>query len=332
MARYAARRLGSALLALIALLIGAALLAAWFGAGCADATCPGATGVTPVGWLDSALHLDFGTSADNQPVGAAVATALSASALLIVPAILITMLGGWGLGALSVARAMVTESGGMTERQDASRHAAARGGYLLLALLAICQSVPVFWLGGVLVAVCAVGLGWLPPGGIVGGQWPAFGTAAYGAALRAQPLPVLADLLSHMALPVLTLVLASIATDLRLVRAALPSALHAPWSRTARASGLAERRILARAARVAVPGIVGGSASGAPLFLSALVLVEYLFGWPGLGMLAYHAARTGDGATLAALLALFGAATIAVGFGADLLAAWADPRLREPRR
>lgn len=83
-----------------------------------------------------------------------------------------------------------------------------------------------------------------------------------------------------------------------------------------------------RAARAAFPAIVGGSAAGAPLAASALVLVEYLFGWPGVGLLAYRAARTGDSATLGALALLFGFVVIVIGLLADLLAAWADPRRR----
>jgi peptide/nickel transport system permease protein len=315
-AGYATRRLGAALLTFAALLIGASLLAAWLGNGCAAAACEGAGAITPVAWLDAALHLDFGTGADNQSVREAIATALPASALLVVPTILINMLCGWGIGALSSVR--VGRS--------------SRAGRLLLALLTVCQTVPIFWLGGLLVGICAVWLGWLPPGGIVGLQWPAFGTAAYGDALRAQPLPALTDLLSHMVLPVLTLALATMAVDMRLARAALPPALRARWSTTARASGLAERRIFARATRVAAPNVIAGSAAGAPLFLSALIVVEYLFGWPGVGMLAYHAARGGDGATLSALLVLFGTITIVVVLVADLLAAWADPRLRMERR
>lgn len=76
--------------------------------------------------------------------------------------------------------------------------------------------------------------------------------------------------------------------------------------------------------------MIGGSIGDLPVLASTLVLVEYLFGWPGLGLLAYHAAREGDAATLEALALLAGLAVIAAGLAADLAAAWADPRQRGP--
>jgi len=96
-----------------------------------------------------------------------------------------------------------------------------------------------------------------------------------------------------------------------------------------RAAGLSRPRLLRRAARPTLPVVAGGAAADLPLFAGALVLVEYLFGWPGLGLLAYHAARTGDVATLGALLLLFGFVVITAGLVADLVGAWADPRQRQ---
>jgi peptide/nickel transport system permease protein len=182
----------------------------------------------------------------------------------------------------------------------------------------------------VLVAVCSVWLGWLPPGGVAAPTLPAFGTPDYAAALGANPAAVLGDLLAHLLLPALTLALAGLATPLRLIAATLPAEARAPYGRVARAAGLRPRRLLWRAARPSLPALLAATASDLPLLAGALVLVEYLFGWPGLGLLAYHAARAGDAATLEALLLLCGAVAITVGLGADLLAAWADPRLREP--
>jgi peptide/nickel transport system permease protein len=80
-----------------------------------------------------------------------------------------------------------------------------------------------------------------------------------------------------------------------------------------------------------MPAVAGAVAAELPILIGALVLVEYLFGWPGLGLLAYHAARAGDWALLQALAALAGLASIGAGLVADLLAAWADPRLRGHR-
>lgn len=198
-----------------------------------------------------------------------------------------------------------------------------------LAVVAdVCQGVPVFWLGGVLVVVLSVGLGLFPPGGIADPALPAFGTASYLDLLRTRPALVLGDLLGHLAMPALTLVLAGLATRLRLVSAALPPELRAPYARVARATGLSGRRLAWRAARPALPVIVSGAVSNLTPLVGALVLVEYLFGWPGVGLLAYQAARSGDVATLGALTLLFGLVVIIAGLVGDLVAAWSDPRLR----
>lgn len=76
-----------------------------------------------------------------------------------------------------------------------------------------------------------MGLGLFPPGGIVDPALPAFGSAAYRALLRARPAIVLGDLLGHLVLPALTLALAGLATQLRLVATALPAELGAPYAR-----------------------------------------------------------------------------------------------------
>jgi len=192
----------------------------------------------------------------------------------------------------------------------------------------VCQGVPVFWLGGVLVVVLSVGLGLFPPGGIADPALPAFGTASYLDLLRARPALVLGDLLGRLALPALTLALAGLATRLRLVSTALPPELRAPYTRVARTAGLSRRRLAWRAARPALPVIMSGVVGNLAPLAGAVVLVEYLFGWPGLGLLAYHAARAGDTATLGTLLFLFGFIVIVAGLVGDSAAAWADPRLR----
>ncbi len=341
MLSYASRRLGQALLALLGLAVAVALLVTAGGHGDAAA------------WLTGAARLDFGRTVDGGPVTTAVAAALPATVLLVLASALIGLVAGWGGGLLLALAEDSTPRrhggaknkplsrgyGGADDTRDDRRPLSSlrisvspwrmflRG----LGLLAdIGQGTPTFWLGGVLVVLFSVGLGALPPGGIVDPALPAFGAPAYLDLWRAQPAVALGDLLGHLALPALTLTLAGLATRLRLVTAALPVELGAPHTRVARAAGLSRRRVLWRAARPALPVVVGGAAAGLAPLAGALVLVEYLFGWPGLGLLAYHAARAGDTATLGALLLLFGLVVVAAGLVADLVAAWADPQLRRP--
>lgn len=352
MIAYALHRLARAALTALGLAVLAALLAT-SGAQPCGAGGVGGVGAQPCAptawsWLGAAARLDFGRTVDGQSVADAIAAALPASVILVAAAVLTTLLVGWGGGALLAlaeqqARRRIVGAHGVRPwwtatrldeptmprgRQGARRAPLQYVMRLLAALVEVCQGVPVFWLGGLLAALFAVGLGWLPPGGIAAPDLPAFGTAAYLDALAADPAAILGDLLGHLILPAVALALAGLATDLRLVATALPAELRAPHMRVAAGLGLSRQRLFWRAARPAGAAIIGGSAAGAPLLAGALVLVEYLFGWPGLGLLAFHAARAGDSATLAALLLLFGLVIVALVSVADLLAAWADPRLR----
>ena len=310
---YAARRCGQALLTCAGLLLVAAFLAG---------------GGEAVDWPGSALRLDFGRTTDGGSVAAATAAALPASALLAGASLAITLLLGWGGGLLL----------GMARADGTPRHGPRRAtraiGAGLAAVAAMAQALPVFWMGALLIAGCSIGTGWLPPGGIASPDLPAFGTGAYRLLLESQPAIVIPDLLAHLALPALTLALVGIATGHHLIGAELPDELRSPHATVARATGMPRRRLLRRAARPVLPVALAGSAASLPSAISALVLVEYLFGWPGIGLLAYRAAREGDMATLAALLLLVGLLTIGIDLMADLLSAWADPRLRtrEPSR
>jgi peptide/nickel transport system permease protein len=243
--------------------------------------------------------------------------------VLAAPAALTILVLGWGAGlALALAESAPGERG-------PRRRLGVDTGRCLAAVAAVAQVLPIFWLGGLLVAAMSVGAGWLPPGGIADPTGPAFGTAAYRDALGGQPLTILGDLCRHLILPACTLALAGMATAPRLLRAVLPALVEAPHQRAARGAGLCGRRLAWRAVRPALATLLGAAAADAPLLASALVLVEYLYGWPGLGLLAYQATRAGDTRTMGAMLLLFGLTVTALSLLADLLAALADPRLRE---
>jgi len=332
---YVTRRCGQALLTFGLFAVALAILVTGGARG----------GGSALDWL-AAARLDFGRASDNSPVIVAITAAVPATALLVLAATLIGLVIGYGGGLLlTLADPALTPQPPLPNRgrggealpnavpsSDHGRGGWGVRGYVPVRVLAVafdvCQGVPVFWLGGVLVVVLSVGLGLFPPGGIADPALPAFGTASYLDLLRARPALVLGDLLGHLALPALTLALAGLATRLRLVSTALPPELRAPYTRVARATGLSRRRLAWRAARPALPVIMSGAAGNLAPLAGAVVLVEYLFGWPGLGLLAYHAARAGDTATLGALLFLFGFIVIVAGLVGDIAAAWADPRLR----
>lgn len=163
-------------------------------------------------------------------------------------------------------------------------------------------SLPPFWLALVLMLLFAVGLGWLPAGGMGG---PA-----------------------HMVLPVATLTLAGIAGYTRYVRAAMIEALRADHIRTARAKGLSETRVVWRhalpGALVPVVTIVGLEFGS--LFSGALI-TETMFAWQGMGKLIYDSIMGNDTNVALIALLLATAMTLLGNFLADLAYAGLDPRI-----
>ena len=131
-------------------------------------------------------------------------------------------------------------------------------------------SMPVFWLGIVLMVIFSLHLGWLP----ASGMWAPYG----GGDAR--------DLLAHLVLPALTLAAASVTIIARLTRSTMLEVLGQDYIRTARAKGLVERLVVARhGLRNALIPIVTVVGVQAGYLLGGAVLTETVFAWPGVGTL-----------------------------------------------
>lgn len=175
---------------------------------------------------------------------------------------------------------------------------------LASALALIGQSVPIFWLGLILVLVFAVHWRWLPAG--QGGGF------------------------SHLVLPAITLSLFPMAQIARLTRASLAEVLHEPYVVAARARGLTRGRIVMRhALRNASPPILTVTALQAGALLSGAVAVEYVFSWPGLGLLSIDAVGFRDFTLVQALVVVGALSFIVVNLATDLVHGLIDPRVRE---
>jgi peptide/nickel transport system permease protein len=180
----------------------------------------------------------------------------------------------------------------------------------LLAFASV--SLPVFWLGLMLIVVFAVRLGWLPAGGMetIGGGG-------------------LGDRLAHLVLPVATLALAGIGQFARHMRAAMLNEAGADYIRTARAKGCSPARVvlrhILRNALIPVTTIVALEVGG--LFSGALI-TETVFAWPGMGHLIYEAVIGNDFNLALSGLLLATAMTLAGSILADLAYAGLDPRTR----
>ncbi len=171
-------------------------------------------------------------------------------------------------------------------------------------------SVPPFWLAILLIILFAVTLGWLPAGGM-GGSGAGFG-----------------DKLRHMALPVLTLTLATVGGIIRYMRAAMIEALRQDYVRTARAKGVGTARlVLGHALRNAMIPVVTILALSFGTLFSGALITETMFGWLGMGKTIYDAIMGNDFNLAMVGLLLATLTTLIANVAADLIYAWLDPRI-----
>ena len=172
-----------------------------------------------------------------------------------------------------------------------------------LAMLGI--SVPVFVTGPLLILVFAMWLHWLPAGDWVGGSW------------------------RHLVLPALALSLPYTAYIARIVRAAASDALGQPYIRTARSKGLPLRTVLLRhAARPTLLPLVSFLGPALAGVLTGSIVIEQVFGLPGIGRLFVTGALNRDYTVVTGITVLYGALIIALNLLVDLCYAWLDPRIR----
>lgn len=177
-------------------------------------------------------------------------------------------------------------------------------GRLLAPLSMLGLAVPSFVVAPLLALVLALWAGWLPVAGWGGGD------------------------VRHLLLPVLTLALPHAAVVARLTRGACEEVLALPHVRTARAKGLPAGRILDRhvlpLALLPVLSFLGPAAAG---LVAGSVVVETLFGLPGLGRYFAQAALNRDYTLVLGVVVLLGAALLLFNLVVDLAYSWLDPRI-----
>jgi peptide/nickel transport system permease protein len=180
-------------------------------------------------------------------------------------------------------------------------------------------SLPTFWTGLILVFLLGV---WLHAFPIFGSQTP---NAVYSS-----PFMRYEDIASHLFLPTLTLVIVNIAQFVLIARASVIEVLAEDFMLTARAKGLARRRILWRhAVRNALLPIVTSTALLVGLVVSGAIEVETVFSWPGMGLLVYNSVLNRDYPVIEGAFLVFAIVVLLVNFASDLLYQALDPRVRE---
>jgi peptide/nickel transport system permease protein len=171
-------------------------------------------------------------------------------------------------------------------------------------------SVPSFWMGIVLVLLFSLTLGWLPPSGYT-------------------PMGVdFGDWLSHLILPAITAGIVSASIMTRFIRSAMLDVLHMNYIQTARAKGLSENVVINRhALRNALIGIVTIIGLQMTALASGVVVVEVVFGWPGLGRLALDAVLDRDYPLLQGAVLSIAVIVTLVNVLVDLMYVVLDPRI-----
>jgi peptide/nickel transport system permease protein len=249
-----------------------------------------------VHWFGLVARGDLGRSIwMKRPVLAEVLVHFKATLVLTGAALVLSTVGGLALGITS----------------------AIRPNSLLDRLSAVASlfgaSMPVFWLGIVLMVIFALWLGWLPASGMF---------APYGGG-------DLRDLLVHLALPAVTLAAASVTIIARLTRSTMLETLGQDYIRTARAKGVVERAVVLRHglknALIPIVTVVGVQAG---YLLGGAVLTETVFAWPGVGTLMIQGILARDFPLVQGCVLVVALSFVVINLAVDLLYAWLDPRIR----
>jgi oligopeptide transport system permease protein len=177
--------------------------------------------------------------------------------------------------------------------------------YSVMAAAMTGISIPGFVMAPILILVFAVYLGWLPAGGLGDGGF------------------------KNLILPVIALALPQIAYIARLTRGSMIEVLRSPYIRTARAQGLPERTIIVRhalkPALLPVVSYLGPATAG---IITGSVVIEQIFGVPGLGRFFVQGALNRDYTLVMGVVVFYGVLIITFNFVVDVIYSWLDPRLK----
>jgi peptide/nickel transport system permease protein len=247
-------------------------------------------------WLNAVLHGNLGWSYIlHKPVLDEVMARLGPTMLLAGASLVLCALVGIPLGIIAAVRQNAWED------------------KLITVTVLVGVSTPSFWLGMLLILWFAVRLQWLPDGGM----YDLFGDGG------------IVDLLTHLALPAITLAAVPAAVLVRLTRTAMLEVMRQDYVRTARAKGVRESRVILRHvfgnALVGVIPILGIEAG---YVLGGAVYVETVFQWPGIGQMLVNAISTRDILLVQGGVLVVATAYIVINLLTDIAQALLDRRIQ----
>ncbi len=192
-------------------------------------------------------------------------------------------------------------------------------------------SLPVYWLGLLLIYLFAVNLQWLPAGGRSTDTsliQPLTGLYVVDSVLRLNPM-ALADALSHLCLPALTLSTIPLAIVARITRSAMVETLSQDYIRTARAKGVPAFWVVGRhALKNALLPVVTISGLQFGTLLGGAILTETIFAWPGIGSWIYEGILARDYPVVQGGILFVAIAFVLINLLVDISYALLDPRVQ----
>ena len=247
-------------------------------------------------WIRDIVTGNLGYSIVNgSSISSLLATRLPATFELALAALILSSLLGISIGIISAIR------------QNGIVDYAGR----IFAVLG--QSIPQFFFGICIVQFFAIKLGWFPVSGRVSPGGGGF-----------------VDRFVHFVLPVATMTLAMCAVLMRYARNTMLDVLNSDYIKTARSKGLPEWKVyLKHGFRNAMqPGAGHPDASASPMLIGGSVVIESVFGWPGIGSIITQSVVSGDYPVIMVTTLLVAAAMLAASFLVDVITAALDPRVR----
>lgn len=245
------------------------------------------------------LRGDLGVSyVRGRPVSEVLGDRVAATLLLTVTALVLSSVVGVLLGVVAASRARGI--------RDLLVNVGALGLY----------AAPVFWLAQLALLTFSLRSGFFPVQGMSG-------------AATTTGLAHAADVGRHLALPALVLATQETAAVTRFTRSGLLEEMERDHVRTARAKGLSRTRALfGHALRRALLPVVTVIGARIGHLVSGAVIVEVVFGWPGLGRLLLSATQTRDSPVLLGIFFLVAFSVVVANLLTDLAYGWLDPRIR----
>ena len=246
-------------------------------------------------WLGQLLHGNMGFSYTSyRPVSDMITERIGATLSLTVTAILLSYLVGIPLGLISALKPYSLRD------------------YSVSTAAFVMTGVPGFFLGMILIYIFAVKLKLLP----FGGMYDSSGSHSIGVVIR------------HLILPAAAIAIPEIGKVMRHVRSNMLEVMNEDYVRTARAKGVRERAVvIVHAFRNTLIPIVTVLSGSIPFMIGGSVVVEKVFGWPGLGTLMINSITSRDYPVIMGISVVIAIVVLVTNLLVDILYAYLDPRI-----